>query len=345
MTPTTATALKLRVNEIPQKFRNEEEKLEYLLKGQLGPISWALHFERLLEIRGVLRETGPKAQVDGGISPTVGLIAEELGVPRSTAFRRLQWARELKSHPRLALAVDRGEMSPRSALREIGAGHRASKPDLGNGVSHPARFSAEHIEIFAEVLEGYKKVLDPFAGTGRIHELEEWGHLTTGIEIEPEWAELHKRTELGDALDLRFKGESFDAICTSPAYGNRMADAHNAKDAETRRSYTHDLGHPLHPNNSGRLQWGPKYREFHEQAWDEVARVLKFGGRFVLNIKDHIRKGKWQYVAGWHVTYLVGVLGLDLLFHVEVEAAGMKAGSNGDLRCPEYIYVLEKRDE
>jgi SAM-dependent methyltransferase len=226
-------------------------------------------------------------------------------------------------------------------LLEVGALPGVSKPDLGNGVSHPARYSAQLLDVFREVLAGYRWVLDPFAGTGLIHELQDHGFDTIGIELEPEWAQMHSSTEIGDALSLHFDDEDFDAICTSPTYGNRMADAHDARDAATRRSYTHDLGRKLSPGNSGRLQWGEKYRAFHEEAWDEATRVLRPRGRFVLNIKDHIRNGKRQLVSGWHVTTLCS-FGLTLLFHVEVEASSMKAGSNGELRCPEYVYVFEK---
>lgn len=338
----TITKLKLREIEIPKSLRSEEDRLEFLLRAaSSGPITWAKNFVKLLELRGVWRVPGPKAQVNGGISPTVGLIAEELGVPRSTAFRRVAWAQQLAAHPKLARQVDDGEIPIRAALEQIGAPNGIRKPDLGNGVSHPARYSAELIEVFREVLAGYVTVLDPFAGTGLIHKLQEHGHDTIGVELEPEWAKLHEATEVGDARNLAFADESFDAICTSPTFGNRMADAHDARDAASRRSYTHDLGRKLSPGNSGLFQWGPKYREFHETTWFEALRVLRRGGRFVLDSKDHIRKGKRQFVSGWHVSTLCS-LGADLLFHVEVETSGMKAGSNGDLRCPEYVYVFEK---
>jgi tRNA G10 N-methylase Trm11 len=94
---------------------------------------------------------------------------------------------------------------------------------------------------------------------------------------------------VGDALALPFPDATFDAVVTSPTYGNRMADHHHARDGSLRYSYTHTLGRSLHPNNSGTLHWGAEYQRFHSLAWREVWRVVRPGGRFVLNIKDHVR--------------------------------------------------------
>src|ERR1044072_9645513 len=179
--------------------------------------------------------------------------------------------------------------------------------------------------MFVEALtplaeHGPVSVLDPFAGTGRIHKLRDMGpFLTTGVEIEHECSDMSPHTFLGNALALQFNADSFDAVVTSPTYGNRMADKHEAKDSSTRRSYRHDLGGQLHEMNSGGMQWGAQYRAFHEEAWTEVRRVVRDGGLFVLNIKDHIRKGKRQYVAGWHISTICR-LGFDLLWHDGVEA-------------------------
>ena len=48
------------------------------------------------------------------------------------------------------------------------------------------------------------------------------------------------------------------------------------------------------------MQWGDAYRSFHVKAWREAWRVLRPGGRFVLNIKDHIRNGERMPVTDWH---------------------------------------------
>jgi hypothetical protein len=221
-----------------------------------------------------------------------------------------------------------------------------SKPDLGGGVSHPARFSNAILDqlvvLLGRHLEAGSWILDPFAGTGRIHEINEWvvePYEISAIEIEPEWANLHPDTRVGNALRTTYTDGAIDGYVTSPCYGNRLADHHHASDPESRRSYTHDLGRDLSPDNAGALQWGPEYRDFHERAWKEATRVLRPGGVFVLNIKDHTRDGVRQHVAGWHVTTLCR-LGFTLLEHVEVETPSLRVGENREGRWPEQIYVL-----
>lgn len=171
-------------------------------------------------------------------------------------------------------------------------------------VPHPAPYSAAVLEALGRWTEGLRPLLDPFAGTGRVHDL---GGDTYGVEIEPEWAAMHPRTEVGDACDLRFPDGFFACVATSPTYGNRFADRHNARDGSLRRGYTHDLrkltGDPdrqLAVTNTGRYQWGTAYQALHKLAWKEVGRVLRPGGRFVLNVSDHYRNGRIVDVCRWH---------------------------------------------
>jgi SAM-dependent methyltransferase len=218
-----------------------------------------------------------------------------------------------------------------------------SKPDLGGGISHPARFSDGLIPIFVGFLEPGWHVLDPFAGVGGIHDLREFIDVkTVGVELEPEWVEKHPDNQLGSALDLEFDDECFDAIVTSPTYGNRLADHHEAADPETRRTYRHDLGRALHADNSGSLQWGPKYRDFHLKAWEEVLRVLRPGGRFVLNVKDHIRNGRRQYVSDWHLGTLRD-LGCVLVDCDRLAPQHLRFGANAESRVEaELVLVFSK---
>ena len=61
---------------------------------------------------------------------------------------------------------------------------------LPPGHDHPAMFSRELIEPLAATIRGRRRVLDPFAGTGRIHAIAEAAGVprSTGVELEPEWA-------------------------------------------------------------------------------------------------------------------------------------------------------------
>ena len=205
---------------------------------------------------------------------------------------------------------------------------------------HPARFSEPILEAVRGYLPSGAHVLDPFAGTGRVHELRSHGFHTVGVEIESEWANLRSQTIVGNALALPFAEASFDAVVTSPCYGNRFADHHKAKDGSRRRSYRHDLGRPLHPDNSGQLQWGPAYKAFHERAWAEVRRVLKPDGIFVLNVSNHIRAGVVQPVVQWHCAHMYAI-GFELSVGRLVKTQRMRYGQNGRARVEgEWVLVF-----
>lgn len=216
-------------------------------------------------------------------------------------------------------------------------------------VKHPAAYSPSVLDAFDDLLcerfpDG-SRLLDPFAGTGRIHLLAseprfDLRYRTVGIELEPEWAAMHPATIVGDATALPFPDHSFEMAATSPSYGNRMADHHEARDGSYRRTYRHVLGRPLNPNNSGGMQWGSAYRGLHEAAWGELRRVLVPGGLFALNIKDHQRSGELVEVCGWHLDCLAG-LGFTLIEQRELLAPGFRFGQNHAARYPEMVYLLE----
>lgn len=214
--------------------------------------------------------------------------------------------------------------------------------DLPAVAKHPARYSPSILEVLHRWIEPGQRVLDPFAGTGLIHTLthaETWG-----VELEPEWATLHPRTIQGNALALPFADESFDVVATSPTYGNRMADHHEAKDDSRRITYRHVLGRALHPENSGQLQWGAAYRSFHERAWLEVWRVLRPGGAFILNVKDHIRKREVVSVCDWHLEACARI-GFTVARLSRPEVSGMRFGENAEARIEsELVAMLRKGD-
>lgn len=213
-------------------------------------------------------------------------------------------------------------------------------------VRHPAKYTDALLPVFANMLKGRKRILDPMAGTGKVFELQSWlpNAEIQGIEIEPEWCAMNPHTTLGNALCLPWRDNYFDAIVNSPTYSNRMADHHEAKDDSRRNTYRHALGRALHPDNSGQLQWGRKYCEFHYKAWTEAKRVLCPGGLFVLNIKDHIRAGKRIRVTLWHMICLQG-LGFQYVTSKQIETPSNRQGANGDLRLPYESVILFRLED
>ena len=125
-------------------------------------------------------------------------------------------------------------------------------------------------------------------------------------------------------------------------YMMHNSDHHNAQDSSTRVTYRHKLGRPLHPANAGQLQWGSRYRNLHIDIWHEVWRVLRPGGRFILNIADHIRAGERAYVSTWHL-YICQQIGFRYVKGRTVDTPGMRYGENGKKRVGyEYVYYFEK---
>jgi DNA modification methylase len=209
-------------------------------------------------------------------------------------------------------------------------------------MKHPAKYSDVLLPVFKEMLTGCNAILDPFAGTGKLRSVFPDCVL---LEIEPEWASMSGAI-VGDATDMPFADCSFDAICTSPTYGNRMADSfidHQTEKRYKRNTYTHQLGRKLSDNNSGAMQWGEKYRALHLKAWAECARVLKPGGLFCLNISNHIRKGKEVFVTEWHIETLRS-LGFSIVEHRKIETKRNRMGQNGNVRVQYESVVLLRKD-
>lgn len=252
---------------------------------------------------------------------------------------------------------------------------------------HPAKWSEAILDAIAdnafELLGDRARVLDPFAGVGLTRLADHLpDHDVAGVELEPEWTPDTAGMVRANTLALPFRSDAFDVLVTSPAYGNRMADAHEARDRcrhcsdgsverlatpeevdagcelgiafdtcrhcggsglSKRNTYRHSLGRRPSADSSTTLQWGDAYRAFHERAWRECDRVLRPGAFVFLNVKNHIRDGKERHVAEWHLNAWL-MLGA-AVHHVErIRTPGNRFGENGEARLDaELLLVLTTR--
>lgn len=215
---------------------------------------------------------------------------------------------------------------------------------------HPAPYSPAILVQLAIMLDaewlrqgkGALHVLDPFAGTGRIHQLHQPGGIeTVGVELEPEWAAMHERTVVGNVFDLpaAIGRRRYDVIATSPCYGNRFADSHNPKDPSVRRSYKFDLGRDPSDQSASTLRWGPAYWRFHADAYRAMLRSLKPGGLVLLNVSDFIRDKRVVHAMEWHMGALAA-LGLDPAGRaVFVPTSRMRYGANHKARVTHEVIL------
>lgn len=95
--------------------------------------------------------------------------------------------------------------------------------------------------------------------------------------------------------------------------------------------YKHFLGRDLNEANTGRMQWGDKYREKHLEIYKECARVLKNDGLMIVNVSDHIRKGQVANVVEWHKEALTN-FGMKLIDEIKIETPRMGFGQNAKRR-------------
>lgn len=236
---------------------------------------------------------------------------------------------------------------------------------------HPAVYSDQLLDTLAAKIKRSDLVVDVFGGTGRIHLIAEMAKVAAsiGVELEPEWA----NADLFDALPrLQIVGDCrlvlpqivaehglIPCIATSPTYANRMGDKHKNRDKckpcngggcnrckgsglSRRNTYTHRLGRELTDGNTGGMNWGPDYRLLHAEAWAIAVRSLAPGGKFVLNVKNHIRRGVEVDVTDWHVRMLTD-FGLKVKSWDDIECPGQRNGANRDKRVEtEAVIVFTK---
>lgn len=221
---------------------------------------------------------------------------------------------------------------------------------------HPAPFSEPIVGQLRRLIDferrrlaeagepAFVRVLDPFAGVGRIHRIHRPGYVETqGLELEPEWAACHERTRHGDVMAMpRGWYGRFHVIATSPDYGNRFSDGHDPKDPSERRGYKFDLGRDL-SDASLVAPWGPRYWRGHADAYRSMLSALRRGGLLLLNVSDFVADAKVVPVVAWHMGVL-SALGLDPAGRaVAVPTRRMRKGQNHGARVAHEVILRYRR--
>ena len=254
---------------------------------------------------------------------------------------------------------------------------------------HPAKWSDPVLAELYDIATGEATrkgkalcVLDPFAGVGRARlesALGDAARIVQGVELQELWV-VDPLTQQGDATDLwQFDAGQFDAIFTSPCYGNRMADDHDNRDPcaacagtgkrggdddlpptdehrcstckgsglSRRNTYRHRLGRPLTAGTAANLRYvagrrGNKYRRLHEAAWAEVHRVLRPYGAFLLNVSNHLESVDGRLVEHRCMEWHLDHLirnGFRLEALYPISTRRLGQGANSDTR-PDHEFVL-----
>jgi hypothetical protein len=213
--------------------------------------------------------------------------------------------------------------------------------------NNPAKFTNSILDVITDKLIGFggKYILDPFGGSGKIALIKKsipcYIHCN---DIENGWKEDYPVDKWyhQDAQTLDTKGLLYDAIVTSPTYGNRMADHHNAKDASKRITYTHRYGAKLTEGNTGVLHFGNEYKNKHVAIFRHLLTLLKDGSIVMVNVSDFIRKGEVVGVVSWWKDMLEG-LGLAFIEEVQIKTPRMRFGANNEKRVEgESLLVFKK---
>lgn len=206
-----------------------------------------------------------------------------------------------------------------------------------NPPKHPAKYTDTLLPVFARLCTDSKSILDPFAGTGKIGMLKQYGinAKITANDIEKDW--LMPNIYGCDQLyyqDAEFldTGELYDTIVTLPTYGNRMADHFRTEHPERRMTYTHCIGHELNDENTGRMHFGKQYCEKHERIFRHLFDLLTDDGIFILNCSNFIRKGEVVDVISWMRETMVS-LGFVMCSSEDVPTPRMRFGANSDKRA------------
>ena len=215
--------------------------------------------------------------------------------------------------------------------------YAGSKPFTPAG-KHPAKFNDALIPVIAAAINGRARVLDPMAGTGKIatvkdygfcgqvfcNDIEDWGAARVYNQLVDNWT-------FCDAAKLPYPDGFFDAIATSPTYGNGINQNRPAVPWYRVITYRAYFGKPLTEGNTGSVKWGKTYRDMHLRIYAEMKRVLSRDGVLVVNMADFVKSAEIVKVSEWHAQALAQC-GFEMVGHEEVACKKMRFGSNGHKR-------------
>lgn len=209
-------------------------------------------------------------------------------------------------------------------------------------ITHPAKWSNVLIDTIKAMLPAEGIGWDPFGGTGKSALFATDKRFVVCSDLEEDFVRLGVAPGrfVANALCPPFRSGTFAFIVMSLVFGNRMSDAHFATEASTRNTYTHGIGHALHPDNAGAMHWAPEgekrggdYRNLHRAAYPSILDTLVPGGVLVIEISDFLRtnpttkKTERMEVSRWHRDVLVE-MGMMLTNRTPVEIPRNRNGAN-----------------
>ena len=241
---------------------------------------------------------------------------------------------------------------------------------------HPAPFSKGIIEEVAHYLYAVDnstlnkkiRVLDPYAGTGRVLDMIpiDVKASVTMVEIEPEWASmcelrakqlregLEARVICGDSAEvLRTDKRTYTHIITSPDYGNRFTDKYNPTPGRVCRSYGQSLKRELSEGSSAQFKFRndfpehSRYREVHRAVMGAAIARLVPGGQLILNVSDFYATlratagPERQLVTLWWMNMLY-TRGMTLERAIPIRTRRFKQGENRHRVAFESVLVFIK---
>jgi len=222
----------------------------------------------------------------------------------------------------------------------------SAQPQTRRDARHNAKFSAPILSAIITKLPARGLILDPMGGVGTLaHTTPETPGIITG-ELEWEWVKQALRPCVQqDVHALPYRTGSVRCVVTSPTYGNRMADHHNAKDESKRNGYAfwlREVGAEPHPNNSGVLGFNRAYKMFHLYAYREIRRVLEPDGLFLLNVSNFIKRKREVEAVKWHAM-ACHALGFKELDRRYIETPRLRFGENHDARVEHEVLLVMSR--